>query len=220
MTDFSQIAGWGLGWGFEWPGAPTFDHVYTSNLDVWAQFQGKPYLLNLLETIGEGAQWLEDAADDVFWLLHVDHASGVQLDKIGALVDRSRDGLSDADYRNAIKVEARTLLSTGSADDMLELARAFMGPGRTLSYHERYPASFMLVAEVSLAEAALFASLLSNVPAGGVGATLVRLPTPTTFVDFGTVHPVAHSSAGWFSTVHSVSNTGPPYASFPHSEEI
>lgn len=96
------------------------------------QYVGKPRLEELLRIYLEQVQEAEDAAWQLATERFVSVAVGVQLDGLGEIVGQPRLGLSDDDYRAAIRARIRANNSEGTAPDLYSVAIALLGnPGGT-----------------------------------------------------------------------------------------
>jgi len=90
---------------------------------------------------------LEDVFEQLFRLRTLEAAAGVQLDGIGSIVGVARDGLEDPAYRVRIGAQVRINLSTGTPEELLQIARALLPGGIDFHIDELYPAAFELVVD-------------------------------------------------------------------------
>lgn len=99
---------------------------------------------------------------------------GVQLDLIGEMIDLDRGGLSDDLYRLAIITEATTLFTSGTAPEILEMARVMFPDAPTIRYTPAYPAKFCVrIDELTADEFGLIVAIFEDVPAAGVAGCLI-----------------------------------------------
>lgn len=112
-------------------------------------------------------QELEDTA----WLVlnsRTLSGEGAQLDAIGRLLLCPRAGLSDANYKIALRARIRILRSSGLPEDLIDVARLSLPEGYTFTYDEAYPkTSLVEVTEtVTFDEAVFWRNLLATKPGG------------------------------------------------------
>ncbi len=148
----------------------TLDYNQTCQNRIWKQFEQTTSWPDLMDIIGDTAQDIEDQLLEVNDFRFVNTAFGDQLDEIGALVGRSRDGLDDDAYRRAIVVDAHTLFSSGTPWELTELAGSLY-PTKDVTFKEYYPASFTLtVSDLTQDEYQLLIDIMKDTPPAGVGA--------------------------------------------------
>lgn len=115
------------------------------SLLLW-QFQDKPRLEALLcALLRTGVQDLDDAAWQVLTESWLDTAVGVQLDRIGEIVDLGRRGWQDEVYRTMLQAQVLVLRSSGSWPELLGILEVI---GVTLALteaHEHPPAAGRIV---------------------------------------------------------------------------
>lgn len=87
------------------------------------QFQGKPNIAALLQTMAEPACALEDAYQALLTKRGVNTATGVQLDRLGGIVGQPRSGLSDDTYRRYLRARILANRSTGALEDLIAISR-------------------------------------------------------------------------------------------------
>ena len=210
---------YGEEYGFEF-GCPLppncVDHIAVGLAKVWKQFEGRPNLKSVLQVALIGAQQVEIAICDVRDFTSIGTAFGATLDAIGELINRKRNGLSDDDYRAAITVDLRTLFASGTAPDLLELLVILVGPGRTITFVDAFPAAFCIIIEdLTDAEALLFGDIFSDVPAAGVAGCLIQID-PDAVHTFSSTHG-AVPLVGYYGSTHGAVPTA---FGFPHAIPI
>lgn len=90
---------------------------------------------------------------------------GEQLDQLGRLVMRGREGLSDALYRVALRCEIRALRSLGTGNDLLDVLALALPDGAEVTLDEVPPATVV----IDVADAIDFVPrALARAKAGGV----------------------------------------------------
>jgi hypothetical protein len=153
------------------------DHMDRAPRRFIEQFKDKPKLAAILTSYIRQIQNLEDCAWEVIESRTI-ASSGKSLDSIGRIVGRKRYGLSDADYRIAIRAQIRINRSSGTAEDIIAVAKLSL-PDYTIEYLEHYPASI----QVNAVGAALFTigMVVANLRAAKMGG--VRLGFVYSFVD-------------------------------------
>lgn len=90
---------------------------------------------------------LQTSEDDLFGLysmLDIDTMTGVNLDRIGAIIGQERGGYNDENYRTFLKARVKINNSTGTIDEIVELWNLF-NPGETIEVREQFPAQIELL---------------------------------------------------------------------------
>ena len=106
------------------------------------KYKNKPKLTGLLGSYINRIQELETAIWEVIDERILSSAVGVQLDKIGAIVGRSRTSIVDDEYRTAIQAQIRINISQGTIDDLLQLA--LLITANTVEITENFPNGIMI----------------------------------------------------------------------------
>lgn len=157
-------------------------HVARALARLPQQFRGKAKIEALLSALASPAQDLENALWDLLTLRGVMTASGVWLDKLGALVGQARGGLSDAAYRLYIRARVATNRSRGTVADLIAIANLILNSSTSLVTIETVPGAVgVVVIRVSSyatddATAAILISFLRDAVDGGVRAILETSP--------------------------------------------
>lgn len=81
----------------------------------------KPRLVALVEAFAEELQVIEDTAFALVEERFLDTADGAQLDQLAAVLDATRDGLSDEDLRARLRVRILANRSRGEGDRLLRI---------------------------------------------------------------------------------------------------
>jgi hypothetical protein len=146
---------------------------------IWYEFSNSTEWPRLMGVVAYMWQAQERGLGSVDQARYLSTAEGDVLDEIGALVNRPRYGLTDVQYRLAIRAEAGSIFSSGTIPEILELTRSLLGPDvRVLEY---WPATIAIEApdmEVEVYQVLL--AVLDDVPAAGVGALLVTWDSEAT----------------------------------------
>src|SRR6266705_285724 len=142
------------------------NHIGSVLSKLLEQYKNKPLLAGLLISFLNRCQEAEDAAWEVIYKRNID-GIGAQLDVIGKIVGRGRNGLGDTDYRIALRAQIKINLSHGTPEDMLAVA-SLSTNGAPIIYSEQYPAqTTILVHElVSFNIGVLYANLVATKPEG------------------------------------------------------
>ena len=135
------------------------------------QFRNKPRIVALIRLICGGRL---QRIEIVFWQMLVERrlgtAIGRQLDVLGRVVGVDRQGRGDPAYRRRIRTEILVLRSSGSPDQLIRIALAFLGDDATVvSYEETPPAAARFdLEEIDPFDALELARLLFRAKPSGV----------------------------------------------------
>jgi hypothetical protein len=155
------------------------DATVTALRRIFYQFQGTPEWTRLLTVIGELGQTMERGLGSINEARYVSTAEGDVLDEVGALVGRSRDGLSDDLYRLAIVAEAASTISSGTLPEILEVSRALIGDAARV--RELWPATIGISApDIPDDVFLILLVIMADMPAAGVAALLSTWDTDLT----------------------------------------
>lgn len=128
--------------------------ITTHNADAKArllqQYKGKAKIEGLLDALGsDQIQDLEDAIFGLNTRLDIDNSSGVQLDNIGTIVGRKRNGQSDAVYRIFLKAIIGRNVSESEAERVISVWK-IITQGTIIQLLEVFPAEVALFSDVEL----------------------------------------------------------------------
>lgn len=112
---------------------------------VLAQYQQSRRLLGIMEAGTLQADQIEDAIFQIRNGFFLATAVGVQLDTLGKIYRESRNGRTDSDYRDAIRLRAATAIS-GTPDEIILFLRNFVaGAPSDLEYQPEYPGKYVIL---------------------------------------------------------------------------
>ena len=124
-----------------------------------------PRLQGLIESAVDLCQEIENYASDLYTRRTIDTAAGDVLDTIGEIVGQLRGGLSDDDYRNAIRFRIQLNVSCGQPDVVSDGLKFFTSASRA-QLVELTPATFSVWCNASVIPDGLFNSMEAIRPAG------------------------------------------------------
>jgi hypothetical protein len=209
---------WGFLWGSAWGSATLWnspdpdalddqraaippgdlDAVATAIERIWKQYDVTETWVAYATALGGAFGDVEQVTGQFEVQRYVGTAVGTYLDQIGALVNLPRSGwTTDDDYRLAIIAEALSRVTSGAADEIIDVAIRIAPDGATVQYREPAPASFVLtVPDLDPNRWALMLDVMADMPPAGVGAWLETWSSSTTAgwdyaASPGSVSPVA-----------------------------
>lgn len=127
----------------------TTSYITTHTADALArlptQSQQRTNIEALLTTLVDPCAELETALSDLLVKRGIDSGEGEQLDAIGRLLNESRAGNSDSDYKRFLRAKVALDKSRGSFDELLNIATLVLGdPAVTLTAQNSGPATVVL----------------------------------------------------------------------------
>lgn len=96
------------------------DHGARARSLLIEQFKKRPKINSIVEATAKSIQELEYTFVDLFTFRNLDKAYGAQLDGLGELVGKARDGLNDTEYREAIRFQIFINISSGTPETLVE----------------------------------------------------------------------------------------------------
>jgi len=118
-------------------------HVADARARLLSQFADSPKLQGLLQSFTEQIQDISNANYDLYTKRWLSSATGVTLDRLGAMVNVEREGLDDDNYRVKIIGEINNQFSSGSNNDIITTAKNVTGASLVI-FIEEFPATFIL----------------------------------------------------------------------------
>jgi len=125
------------------------DHVTRGLSRLPEQFKDSENFKHLLQIFLEEIQEIEDTLEDIKFQRNIDNAEGVQLDGIGDILGKLREGLSDTDYRLALKVQQILNAGEGQYATILKLWRILLG-STSATVTEEFPAGVALFSDTGV----------------------------------------------------------------------
>jgi hypothetical protein len=137
-----------------------------------AQFNDKENIIKLVSIYADRHTRILEILGQLRSAYDLSVAQGVQLDAIGERLDQSRSGLDDETYRKILQLKAKLVVpAQGTAPQIQAILRQLLGPGRTITFTDAYPAHFLIIAnDMTALEVEIFEPFLQQAKPGGVGA--------------------------------------------------
>lgn len=149
------------------------------------QFKGQVNIEAFIHAWAHQSEDVEQAGFGILELTSLATAEGVQLDGLGTIVGTEREGRTDADYR--IRLGAQILLnnSSGTIEELLQIAVALGATSVTLT--EVFPAKIEIECNVPIVNGVEVARVMGLAKPAGVGRwfTWYESATPFTFDTVG-----------------------------------
>lgn len=140
-------------------------HVTRGLSRVIEQFKGKVNIEKLLKILLSEFDEIETAYQQLVVNRQIDTAFGKQLDMLGDILGRTRDGFNDNDYRARLKLQVGINTSEGEAEKIITVWKALTG-SEVISLTESFPASILLTAQTSSVPSTIMAEMERVTPAG------------------------------------------------------
>lgn len=109
------------------------------------QFDNSPKLKGLIEGSLEPSTSFQSGLNQLIDAYSLNNAEGLQLDRIGKLLNVERQDRSDTDYRAAIKARIIINKSTGSGKNLIEMLKLVLGDDAEFRVVEQFPASVQVI---------------------------------------------------------------------------
>jgi hypothetical protein len=124
-----------------------------------------PRLQGLIDSVVDLCQEVEDVASDLYTKRTIDTATGDTLDIIGEIVGQLRGGLSDDDYRSAIRFRIQLNVSCGQPDIVSDGLKFFTSASRARLTEKTTPAAFAVWCNASVIPDGLYTQMNAIRPA-------------------------------------------------------
>ncbi len=137
----------------------------------------------LLETYVAEVQEFETAAFEVLTQRWLDTAVGVQLDGLGKIVGKEREGADDDTYRRLLRAQILINLSGASVQEIVSILELVIA-GAVIELKQEFPAGFTVVvdqAPIPTSTAITAAEVINQARAGGVRGLLQYYVTDPVF---------------------------------------
>jgi len=159
------------------------NHVEQAEAQLMEQYQGLPLFNGLLAALVDQIQDLENAAYNMVALTQLfnNGASGQQLDNIGQIVGRARDGLSDAEYYVFLRAQISENFSQTTIQELVTLVQNLFNPTLLLAF-EMFPAEMDFEVGGATLDPSLYqqaSALIQGSMGGGIGLGFVAVGDPS-----------------------------------------
>ncbi len=182
----------------------TLGHVEVGLSRLIERWKNQPNVIAFLRSYLEEMQELEEAIWFVIFGRMPDYAEGDQLDQLGKIVGRRREGLPDELFRVFIKAQIRVNQSFGRALDVIEIIQIVESAAFLLT--ERPIASMLVRFLETTASGYVSQAIVSLVKAGRAGGVSLLVVMPVDRLTsrsarFGSVYsPTLNASIGFSSS--------------------
>lgn len=186
-------------WGFEW-GEVTWGSEALEASDRLLMFTRSPRLSGFVDALGERTNDLIDVALLTCAAFDLDTAEGVQLDRLGALLQLPRYGYTDARYRLLLQIQAQLVLSsTTTTPVILRIVERFTGHA-PVSYADVYPMGYRVGVELdAVADTPLLLQILGSATAAAYGFEVVVGDATAVIGDYSAPLTLAAKDIGDYS---------------------
>jgi ABC-type transporter Mla MlaB component len=159
-------------------------HFHEALVRLVGPFWGRPRIAALLQSYIDQVQIVESVAWDVIDARHVDTATGVHLDTLGAIVGQPRFTSDDATYRNVIRAKIAANRSKGTTDSLINVVRLAGDVSSPVQVTHVGPAvvRITLTETVDAAGLAALAFILPKARAAGVRLALLAAVDEDAFI--------------------------------------
>lgn len=167
----------------------------SADLDLVFDFmREQPNARKLIAIVTARMQLLENATAAILTRLSLANADGWWLDRYGLLLDlRRRIGWDDNEYRFFLRAKILALRSSGTAPQLMALARWMAGPDTDpalVRFFPQYPMGYLLtIPNVDSAYWDLATELVSIATMAGVRGVLVYYSPAETLLDYFAFQP-------------------------------
>jgi len=147
------------------PSALITDYCERGTTRLIEQFEKKPNIVSYLCALLSGVQTTEFVYGDLLVQRILDNAAGAQLDGIGDIVGIERKGLTDDQYRTAIRFQIGVNFSNGEPETLIEVTR-FVTEANEVHLSEDFPAKVNILTDGSVVSPSTVSILEESAPAG------------------------------------------------------
>lgn len=162
-------------------------HIQDARNRLLQQYRNLPNIQAVLDALVGPIQTLENAFNDLNTLRGILGGSGVQLDRLGAIVGIPRGILSDDVYRTRIKIKVIQNLSQGEPDRLIQVYGFLLGAQKVI-FQDHFPGGVGILADgiIPVGQETLIYENLQNIAAAGVRVDYIgTFPAQTPFAFAG-----------------------------------
>ena len=162
----------------------------------------KPNFLKLVGIFSSELQLLEDSTQQVLLNTKINTAAGINLDRLGQILDEPRDGRGDEVYRTAIRNAVFEKAKHGGINDLISVMRIQIPDAITVTIDEYYPNTALIFVEVvdpaTITEGPLIAEAIRLAKQAAVEVDAVAIESEAYFL-FSTTTLTTPASRGFSS---------------------
>lgn len=123
--------------------APDVDHVTRGLSRLPEQFKDSENFKHLIQIFLEEIQEIEETIYDILRFSSLDQAVGIHLDRIGEILGKRREGMSDEEYSRYLRVQVSLNTSQGTIPTLINLWKYLLNTDN-VNYKEEFPAGVQL----------------------------------------------------------------------------
>jgi hypothetical protein len=150
------------------------DHSTESKSKLLSQYKDAPNINAILAAYIVQVQEIEDILQEFYTKTVLATATGQQLDQIGVILGRTREGNTDDIYRVLLYTKIVQMFSEGTINELISIFVTLVNPVDA-ELTEVYPASFLLTANnpVIIGDGSDVVDAINNAKVAGVGFDLI-----------------------------------------------
>jgi hypothetical protein len=157
------------------------------------QFRNLSGIEGLVGMHGQQAQDVENAGFDFLTKIPLQTTTGAALDRWGAVLNESRNGVSDANYRALLFFKVSKNISNGTPEELISILQQLM-QGDAVEFVEDFPAAFhmAIINAQNLADPSMIFSQMQQMCPAGVRLNYIAAGySPHPFAFLGNPNPQA-----------------------------
>lgn len=199
---------WGSEWGSLWGDLGGDAATFADRLLMFVR--GGPNFQALVGTFATRTVNLTNICERIRESFDVETGYGEQLDRLGAILQRPRNGASDTRYRVLLQIQIELILSsTGTTPRILRIVDLFSGTAAgPVHYADQPPMGFEVSAVLDDDDASDLVALLGEASGAAYGVTLVALDEGYLVADYTPASPVAGAGTSSYTPADEITGAG------------
>lgn len=127
---------------------PILNHVDQALARLREQYQGKPNIEALIRSWTLQIQELEEITSDLATNRTVNNAIGIQLDRLGELLNKPREGRTDEQYRIVLLAKISQNISRGTPEDVINVFKVLTASAKVYLSDDEHGEIYLLADHV------------------------------------------------------------------------
>ena len=124
------------------------NHVAQALARLREQYQSKPNIEALIQSWTNQIQELEEITSDMSTNRTVNSAVGIQLDRLGELLNRPREGRTDEQYRIVLLAKISQNISRGTPEDVINVFKVLTSSAKVYLSDDEHGEIYLLADHV------------------------------------------------------------------------